>query len=83
VSLAPWSSPAKPKNIDAERKAAEVRIRAERRAGQLLKEVERTPGKRTDLTSSPDGSRLPQVKEQAKISDKQAENWQKLAVITA
>lgn len=30
-------------NVDAERKAIEVRIRAERRAGQLLKEMDRSP----------------------------------------
>lgn len=29
------------RNIEAERQAAEIRLRAERRAGQLLKELER------------------------------------------
>lgn len=31
------------KNLDAERKAADVRLRAERRTGELLKELARTP----------------------------------------
>jgi len=69
-------------NVENERKAAEVRIRAERRAGVLLKEMEKTPGARTDLTSSHDGERLSeyqQATQEANISKHQAERWQKLA----
>jgi hypothetical protein len=69
-------------NVEAERKAAEVRIRAERRAGELLKEEQKQPGKRTDLTSPSHSARLSdyaESKERAKISDYQAERWQKLA----
>jgi hypothetical protein len=40
------------KNTDAERKAADVRLRAERRTGELLKDLARAQGARTDITSS-------------------------------
>lgn len=71
-------------NIQAERRAIEVRVRAERRAGQLLAEVERAKGQRTDITSGHAGPKLTlyaQAKEQAKISDTQAKRWQRLATI--
>src|SRR5262249_46058584 len=84
-------------NLEAERKAIEIRIRAERKAGELLKALEKQPGKRTDLTSVQATPRLSgdadlnsaqappslfaQAKEQAKISDDQAKRWQKLAEI--
>ena len=38
--------------------AAELKLRAERNLGELLAETERNPGKRTDLTSSQDVTRL-------------------------
>jgi len=46
------------KNIEAERKACEIRMRAERRFGELLAELARAPGQRTDLTSSNGETRL-------------------------
>ena len=75
-------------NVEAERKACEIRLRAERRAGELLKEKERAPvpnqtGKnKYEVT----GQREPQpqseyaeAKAEAGISDTQAKRWQKLA----
>ena len=38
------------RNLDAERKAANVRLRAERRAGELLGEMARAQGARSDLS---------------------------------
>ena len=38
------------KNIDAEWRACEIRLRAERRAGQLLKEIEKAKGGRPTET---------------------------------
>jgi hypothetical protein len=35
-------------NVEAERKACEIRLRAERKAGALSAKLERSPGKRTD-----------------------------------
>jgi len=66
-------------NLEAERKAIEIRIRAERKAGELLKEAEKGKGGRNSAQAAP--SLFAQAKEQAKISDDQAKRWQKLAEI--
>jgi hypothetical protein len=69
-------------NSEAEERAREIRLRAERRCGQMLTEVQRVPGRRTDLTPSPDGKRsFAEECEHNCISPKQAENWQKLAAV--
>ena len=36
------------KNVEAERQACEIRLRAERKAGHLTKQLEKAPGARTD-----------------------------------
>jgi hypothetical protein len=81
------------KNMEAERKAAEIRIRAERRTGELLKELEKGKGGRPKNNTLHDannsfenyphdvGSLFSQAKKEADISDNQAEKWQKLADI--
>jgi len=72
-------------NIEAERKAIEVRIRAERRAGELLRETERAkpqagPGRgKTEVQHEPSFSPFQEAKREANISDTQAKRWQKLA----
>ncbi len=70
-------------NVEAERKAISVRVRAERRAGQLLGEVKRAKG--GDQKSNQRGQRGPtdfvRTKRKAKISDTQAKRWQRLADI--
>jgi hypothetical protein len=69
-------------NTEAEERAREIRIRAERKCGHMLSGVERIPGRRTDLTSSPDGKRsFAEECAYSRISPKQAENWQKLAAV--
>jgi hypothetical protein len=70
------------KNLDAERKAAEIRIRAERRTGELLKELEKGKGGRPPENSLHDANSLfSKAKEDAGISDNQAARWQQLADI--
>jgi hypothetical protein len=70
------------KNEEAERKAAEIRIRAERKVGELLAEV--NPGPGGDRKSKEHDAPLiayHKAKEEAKISDDQAKRWQQLAEI--
>jgi hypothetical protein len=72
-------------NIEAEKKAIEIRLRAERKAGELLKEKQRGAG--GDRKSNQKSQRkkfdseYAQAKKDAKISDNQAHRWQKLAEI--
>ena len=42
------------RNLEAEREAANVRLRAERRVGELLKDLARAPGQRSDLVTASD-----------------------------
>ena len=69
------------KNVEAERKAAEIRIRAERRTGELLKELEKGKGGRPPENSLHDANGSCPAKEDAGISDNQAARWQQLAEI--
>lgn len=68
-------------NLEAERQACEVRLRAERRAGELLKEKQRTPGARTDKPSPTvgRGSEYAQALDGAGITKQTASRWQQLA----
>lgn len=73
-------------NVDAERKAIEIRIRAERKAGQLLADTERSPKSKGGDTKSAmqrEGpkSEYQEAKEDAGISDTQAQRWQQLAAM--
>lgn len=61
------------RNLDAEREAANVRLRAERRVGELLRELERTeprdrnPAGRAGMeTLSDDGTKFQSISEQAR-----------------
>lgn len=63
------------KNIEAERRACEVRLRAERRAGELLKQIDRA--KRGDGASQTMSGR-PTLSELGVTRD-QSSNWQRLA----
>lgn len=69
------------KNVEAERRACEVRLRAERKAGTLSAKLERAQGKRTDKQTS--GGRTPKSKalRNAGISTDQAKQWEKLAAV--
>lgn len=67
-------------NVENERRACEIRLRAERKVGQLRREEE----KATRLPSPRGGRQIPKNKERRKelgISKKQDENWQKLATV--
>lgn len=69
------------KNIEAERRACEVRLRAERKCGQLDKQRDKPRGRRTDLL--PEGKEVggPPTLRDLGVSDKQAHNWRKLAAV--
>jgi len=56
---------------------AEIKLRAERRAGELLTEIPHETGKRTDLTSSDDVTKL----QETGISRAQSSQWQKEAAL--
>jgi len=69
------------KNIDAERRACEVRLRAERKAGKILREQEKAkgaaePGTNRGSTRSPNGTAS---LAELGVSKKQSSDWQRLA----
>lgn len=67
-------------NHEAERKAADIRLRAERKCGELTAEMVTAQGARTDLTSCVDGTKL-EALSRAGVSPKQASQWERLAAI--
>lgn len=72
------------RNLEAEREAANVRLRAERRAGELLKDLARAQGERTDLrdeTLSGDATKSPYATALADtgMSRQTAHRYQQLA----
>lgn len=70
------------KNLDAERHAAEIRVRAERKCGELLAEQPKAKGGET-YHASPTGSiTLPvQTLSDLGISKRQSSEWQQLAAV--
>jgi len=68
------------RNLDAERKAAGVRIRAEIRAGELLKEQAANGRRATRGGSNLQRESLPQLKDLG-ISETQSSRWQALAEV--
>jgi hypothetical protein len=67
-------------NTDAERRAAEIRLRAERKAGQLLAKMPKHNGGRPSKTAAPEVAVLGTLKDLG-ISDKQSAQWQKLGAL--
>jgi len=71
-------------NVEAERKACEIRLRAERKAGALSAKLERRRGKRTDkqppALTDRDSTKAERL-HAAGVSPRQAKNWQKLAAV--
>jgi hypothetical protein len=68
------------KNIDAEQKACEIRLRAERKAGELLAQMEKANGKRIDLVERGDQVSRPTLRDLG-ITKDQSSDWQKLAKV--
>lgn len=71
------------KNIDAERRACEVRLRAERKAGELLREQEKAkagPPIRNRSVDTTDYRGAPTLRDLG-ISKQQSSDWQRLAAV--
>jgi hypothetical protein len=71
-------------NVEAERRACEIRLRAERKAGKLLKEMEkakRGPDKKSGQRSQRGTS--DQTLADLGVTRKQSSQWQKLADVPA
>jgi hypothetical protein len=66
------------RNVEAERQACEIRLRAERRAGELLAESEKATGHRFGTGGS--ASSPPTLADQG-ISKRQSKDWQDLAKV--
>jgi hypothetical protein len=82
LALEMYSRPAK--NVEAERRCCEIRLRAERKAGELLQKTERAKGARGNpgghgaaIVLSPGGTA--QTLPELGITRKQSSQWQKLA----
>jgi hypothetical protein len=71
-------------NVEAERRACEIRLRAERKAGALSARLKKAQGARTDkqpLATMDRGSTKAEQLHKAGISPRQAKNWEKLAAV--
>lgn len=80
------------KNVEAERRATEVRLRAERRVGMLLLDLKRTPPQKANpagingghiqrLDMTPEPSEYAASLEAAQISPQTGHRWQQLAKV--
>lgn len=74
------------KNVEAETKACEIRLRAERRAGQMLGEMDKSTGGRPVENQSHDATGYSEPRAAKPLSDlgiskTQSSRWQKLAAI--
>jgi hypothetical protein len=70
-------------NVEAERKACEIRLRAERKAGALSAKLEKAQGARRDrhrATMDRSSTKAEQL-HAAGVSPRQAKNWEKLAAV--
>lgn len=67
------------KNIEAERRAVEIRLRAERKAGQLLAEMKKSEGGRPSKNPSRPATGLRKTLGDVGVSKDQSSRWQKLA----
>jgi hypothetical protein len=69
-------------NLDAERRASQIRLRAERKVGAISAQLEKAQGKRVDRLPPTMGrsSKADQLRK-AGVSPKQAEQWEKLAAV--
>ena len=67
-------------NVENERRACEIRLRAERKAGALLKAIEKAKAGRPAKNRSTDTTNSRTLKELGVTKD-QSSNWQKLAAV--
>ncbi len=70
------------KNVEAERRACEIRLRAERKAGEIRRQEQKNKGGRPSKNPPPSGGQVSTNNERRKelgISKKQDEQWQSLA----
>jgi hypothetical protein len=82
-------------NVEAERKACEVRLRAERRAGEMMADMKRTPKAEAGATGGhakaksvapatvAGPSEYQQARQSAGITERTAQRWQELAAVPA
>jgi hypothetical protein len=71
-------------NVENERRACEIRLRAERKAGKLSAKLGKKPGTRTDKQPRSGVARGSTKAEQLKaagVSPRQAKEWEKLAAV--
>ena len=68
------------KNLDAERRAAEIRVRAERKCGELLAEQPKAKGGNPNLSNGTTGCDTPTLTSLG-ITRDQSSQWQKLAAV--
>ena len=54
--------------LDVQNGGAELKLRAERKGGELCLEIEREPGKRTDLSPRKPCTRLQEIIEEAEVA---------------
>lgn len=74
------------KNVEAERQACEIRLRAERKAGELLKDLQKAVGARGSGSNQHQKKEVPSRSGSAPLKDlgishKQSSNWQRLASV--
>lgn len=68
------------KNVDAERRACDIRLRAERKAGQILRNMEKAKGGKPNRRGDRSGNK---TLKQLGVSKDQSKRWQKLAEVPA
>lgn len=67
------------KNVEAETRAYEIRMRAARKAGALSKKIEKAVGNQYSKSASPDKPEKQKVLTDAGISTQQASEWERLS----
>jgi hypothetical protein len=70
------------RNVEAERRCCEIRLRAERKAGQLLAQMEKAKGGRPS-DKTPAAAEGVSTLRDLGITEKQSSQWQKLAAVSS
>lgn len=69
------------KNVEAEMRAYEIRMRAARKAGKLSKKIKKAQGQRSDLGTSGERPRKSDVLAGAGIAPRDASDWERLSEV--